>query len=288
MSTSTEQAPNHPPELPGRKTPGLVLACVAAIAVLISGGSMFWMIHNRNSTPIHRATATPTATAMPTWIPTAVTPPPLAMFYDTFLSNNHGWSLISNGGYYRILTNNSLILGDTNPDSTLVESVPTITNLDNYVVSATFTINQGDANDGVGLYLRGDGTLDHDYRVDINGNNTIDLAREYLDANQSSQTAILVPPTRSEYLNPPGKANTLTVFMLGPSITVELNNIVVLTATDASYANGQIALFARHGTTSSGVTVSFTTVEIDRLASQFMTPVPTPTLMPTPTATPAS
>jgi hypothetical protein len=73
--------------------------------------------------------------------------------------------------------------------------------------------------------------------------------------------------------------------MVGPQIIVEINNIVVMTATDNSYTNGQITLFARHGVTSSGVTVSFTRVEIDHLTSQFMTPVPTPTLTATPRAT---
>ena len=43
------------------------------------------------------------------------------------------------------------------------------------------------------------------------------------------------------------------------------------------------ALFARHGGTSRSVTVSFSRLEIDRLASPFETPTPTPTLTPTPT-----
>lgn len=182
------------------------------------------------------------------------------------------------------MTNNALVLSDTNPDTPLIEAVPTVTNLDNYVVSTDFTIDQGDSNDGMGLYLRGDSTLDHDYRIDINGNNTFDVVKEYLDANQREQVALLAPPTRSDYLRSPGHLNTLTVFMIGPIITVEINNIVVAAVSDPAYTNGQIALFARHGATSSSVTVSFTRFEIDRLATRFMTPVPTPTLTPTATA----
>lgn len=155
------------------------------------------------------------------------------------------------------------------------------------MVSVDFTVNQGDANDSVGLYLRGDGTLDHDYRIDINGNNTLDLAKEYLDAQQTGQTDLLAPPAHSEYLNPPGQSNTLTVFMIGPEITVEINDIVVMTATDPAYTNGQIALFVHHAATSPhGVTASFTRAEIDRLASPFMTPVPTPS--PTSTLSPTA
>lgn len=283
MSTSTEQAPNHPLESPRRGKPSrAVLAYVAAITIVIIGGSMFWLTGSKSSSVVTHHQPTPTATSAPlTLTPNELTPSLLAIFYDTFPGNFRGWSLGSNGGYFRIMVNNSLILADTNPKSTLIESFPTITNLDNYVVSIDFTINQGDANDGTGLYLRGDGTLDHDYRIDVNGNNTLDIAKEYLDSQQASQTNILAPSVHSEYLKPPGYHNTLTVIMIGPEITVEINNIVALTTRDPAYTNGQIALFARHGATSSGVTVSFTRVEIDRLASQFMTPVPTPTLTPT-------
>jgi hypothetical protein len=206
------------------------------------------------------------------------------MFYDTFINDYHGWLLGSNGGYFRIMVNNSLILSDTNPDTPLVEAAPTLTNLDNYVVSTDFTISQGDGNDGTGLYLRGDSTLDHDYRVDINGNNTFDVAKEFLDTKQTAQQTMLVPPTYTNVLHPPGRSNTLTVILIGPALTIEMNNVVVATVNDLSYTNGQIALFARHGATSSGVTISFTRFEIDRLASPFMTPVPTPTLTPSVTA----
>lgn len=284
MSMSTEQAQNQPPTPPParKRPPGVVLACVAAIIIVVLGGSLFWMVRSKSSTP-GVAKATPTATAMPTWEPTEVTPPALSIFYDTFANDSHGWSLGGNGGYYRILVNNTLILADTNPGTPIVEVVPT-NNLDNYVISTDFTINQGDANDGTGVYLRGDSTLDHDYRIDINGDNTIDIAKEFLDSNQSAQSTLLFPRQHASYLKPPGQQNTLMVIMLGPTITVEINNLVVATVDDASYTNGQIALFARHGSTSSGVTVSFSRVEIDRLASPFATPTPTPTLTPTATA----
>lgn len=286
MGTSTEQAPNRPPGLPGRRTPAVVLACVAVILVIIIGGSMFWMARgSKGNTPSGHARAKSTGTTLPTWVPTPITPPALSMFYDTFINDYHGWSLGSNDGYFRIMVNDSLILSDTNRNTPLVEAVPTITNLDNYVVSATFTINQGDTNDGTGFYLRGDSTLYQDYRVDVNGNNTFDIAKEFLDTKQSEQETMLVPPTHTDVLNAPGQANTLTVILIGPALTVEINNVVVATVNDTSYTNGQIALFARHGGTSSGVTISFSRFEIDRLASPFMTPVPTPTLTPTLTTT---
>ncbi|HEY0753362.1 MAG TPA: hypothetical protein VGD98_05320 [Ktedonobacteraceae bacterium] len=258
-----------------------------AIIVIVSS-STFWLLQNRNSNPTpgqHQAKPSATSlTSIPTWTVTAFKPSPLAIFFDMFAGNFHGWSLGNNDGYFRFMVNDSLILSTMNPNSTLVESFPTITNLDNYVVSIDFMINQADARDSMGLYLRGDSTLDHDYRIDINGNNTLDIAKEYLDTRQSGQTELLVPPAPSAYLKPLGHANTLTVFMIGPTIIAEINNIVVMTTTDSEYTNGQIALFARHHSSPRGIVVSFTRAEIDRLASPFMRPTPTPTL--TPTASP--
>jgi hypothetical protein len=261
---------------------------VAALVAIVLGASLFWLWKTRNGNPgtsVHIG-ATATTTASPTWISTEITPPAEALFYDAFINNSHGWSLASNDGYFRILVNNTLILADTNPNTPLIESVPTSTNLDDYVISADFTINQGDVHDGLGIYLRGDSTLDHDYRVDINGNNTIDVAKEWLDTKSTSaaQSTMLIPPETAYDLHPPGQQNTLTVIMLGHTLTIEINNAVLKTVSDSSYTNGQIALFARHGSSSRGVTVSFSRVEIDRLASPFATPIPTPIPTLTPTA----
>lgn len=292
MHTSTEQTGSHPPIPSGRqrRPPVIVLVCVAIIVIILLGGSLVGLLESRNSASGKKvkAVATPTVAPSPTWIPTAVTPPAESFFYDTFVNNSHGWSLASNDGYYRILVNNTLILANTNPDTPLIESVPANTNLDDYLVSVDFTVNRGDTHDSVGLYVRGDSTLSHDYRVDMNGNGTFDVAKEWLDPSkvQPAQTTMLVPPTHASELKPAGQQNTLSVIMLGPTITVVLNNVALKTVNDPSYTNGQVALFARHGSSSSGVNVSFSRVEIDRLASPFATPTPTPS--PTPPLTPTT
>jgi hypothetical protein len=210
-------------------------------------------------------------------MPSEVTPPASAIFYDTFGTNAHGWSLSGSDGYFRILVNQTLILADTNPNTPLIESVPTSVTLDTYVMSVDFTIDRADAEDSIGLYLRGDGTLDHDYRVDINGAATLDLAKEWLDASKTARTTMLVPALRTRLLHPPGQQNTLTVFVIGPTLTVELNGFLVASVEDSSYPSGQVALFARHGSSPDGVIVSFTRVEIDRVGSPFASPTPTPT-----------
>lgn len=287
MNSSAERAENQPSSPSYRARQGIsmfALACVVVLVVTLIGGSLFWLIRNWNNASGNttRGHIPATATDSPTWAPTEITPPPESTFYDTFVNNKHGWSLSGEDGYLRILVDNMLILANTNPNTPLIESVPTSTTLDNYVVSVDFTINQGDASDSTGLYLRGDSHLDHDYRVDINGNNTFDVAKEWLDTDQTPQSTMLVSPQSTNTLNPPGRSNRLTVIMIDHTITILINDIALTTANDASYTSGQVALFVHHGGSSKRVIASFTRVEIDRLASPFGTPAPILKLTPSP------
>lgn len=278
MDMPTEQAENHPSITPRarKRTPLVVLACVALLVFALIVGSVLWLSQPGGTAlgPPSKGHILATATTDPTWMPTEVTPPAASTFYDTFVNNSHGWSLSDGEGNYRLLVNNMLILANMRPDTTMVESVPTSTALDDYVVNVDFTLNQGDSLDSTGLYVRGDSHLDHDYRIDINGNATFDVAKESLDANLTPQSTLLVPPQTTSLLNPPGKSNTLTVIMIDQTMTVLINHVALPTITDATYTSGQIALFVRHGTNPKGTIVSFTRVEIDRLASPFATPVP--------------
>lgn len=284
MHTPVEQAENHPtiPYQVKRKMSAVILACVTLLIFSLIGGSLFWFQRQGNSTPGHPTGSTlhTTPSSTPTLVPTEITPPAEATFYDTFVDNRHGWSLSGTNGALRILTETQLILANSNPNSILIENVPTSTNLDDYVISVDFTLNLGDARDSTGLYVRGDSHLDHDYRIDINGNKTVDVAKEWLDDTQTPQNTLLATPQATNLLKPPGSLNTLTIFMIDQTITVLINNIAITTVTDSAYISGQIALFVHHGSSSNGAIYSFSRVEIDRLASPFATPVPTFELTP--------
>ncbi|MGH2508587.1 MAG: family 16 glycoside hydrolase [Ktedonobacteraceae bacterium] len=278
MDTSNERAENH--SLIPKKMSVIILACVALLILSLLGSSVFWFFQTGDSAPGHanKNILLTTPSSSPT---TEITPPASALFYDTFVNNQHGWSLSGAGGDLRILTSTQLILANSNPDSILIENVPTSTQLDDYVISVDFTLNLGDTHDSTGLYVRGDSHLDHDYRIDINGNKTVDVAKEWLDDTQTPQNTILATPQATNLLNPPGSHNTLTVFMIDQTITVLINNVALTTVTDPTYISGQIALFVHHGSSSSGAIYAFNKVEIDRLASPFATPVPTFELTPT-------
>ncbi|MGH2479567.1 MAG: hypothetical protein ACRDHW_07935 [Ktedonobacteraceae bacterium] len=279
MDTSPERAENQPlvPPQRGKKQSRLILTCLAVLILILVGGSLSWLLLSGTHSPARatRSNVPAIATSSPTWTPTEVTPPAAATFYDTFVNNKHGWSLSGTGGDLRILTNSRLILASMNPDTTLIESVPASTTLDDYVVSVDFTLNLGDTHDSVGLYVRGDSHLDHDYRIDITGNKTVDVAKEWLDSTQTPQSTMLVSPRPTHLLNPPGKSNTLTVFLIDQTITVLVNNVALTTFSDSAYTSGQVALFVHHAQSPRGAIYSFSRVEIDHLASPFATPAPT-------------
>ncbi len=199
---------------------------------------------------------------VPSSQPRASTPTPnpigtmQPLFSDTFLDNSKGWSVVNVPGYMRTLHTGTLTLSDTN-HNVLVESIPTSTTFTNFSLTTTFTLVQGDENDSVGLYLRGDSNLDHDYRVDIFGNNTYAISKETLSANSELEQTFLVPPTQTKLLNPIGRKNMLAVALHGPTMVVQMNGQTLSSLTDTGYIHGQIALFVANGMTSNGVTAQF-------------------------------
>lgn len=242
--------------------------CLISTVILLSiviGGSLFFLMRSGGSATApksHPATPTPTPTMV---IPTA-TPPQQSLFFDTFADNSHGWNVTSNAndtGYVRIIVDKKLILSDTNPKTTLIESLPTVKEFDDCTLTVDFTIDQVHPGDSVGVYIRGDSNLDHDYRIELNSDNTFDIAKEYLDDNQQAQSKFLNGPNSSSAIHPLGRENTMTVIMKGPTLVLSINDTIVSTVTDSDYTSGQIALFARVGPTSKGVTTSFSKVEID-------------------------
>ncbi len=194
-------------------------------------------------------------TSTPTQFPTAQgTMPPL--FSEDFVDNSKGWSVANEAGYTRVLQDDALTLSDTT-HTVLVESIPTRTTFTDFSLTTSFTLTQGDENDSVGLYLRGDSNLDHDYRIDIFGNNTYAISKEALDASNTLAQTYFVQPSYTSFLKPSGQKDVLAVSMQGPTMVVQINGKTVHSLIDTDYTHGQIALFVSNGETSSGVTAKF-------------------------------
>ena len=223
-----------------------------ALCILLAGGVFLTLrfTHGQVSAPPplqKRST--------PTQLPT-VTGTVQPLFSDEFVDNSKGWSVVNDAGYIRMLQDGSLTLSSTT-HNVLVESIPTRTTFTDFSLTTTFTFVQGDENDSVGLYLRGDSNLDHDYRIDIFGNSTYAISKEALDENSMLEQMYLVRPSHTSFLKAKGQKNVLSVSMQGPTMVVQINGKTVQSLSETSYTHGQIALFVANGLTSSGMTAKF-------------------------------
>ncbi len=199
--------------------------------------------------------SSPNKTSTPTQTPT-VQGTAFPLFSDDFSDNSKGWSVVNVSGYRRTLHSGVLTLSSTT-HNVLVESIPTRTTFTNFSLTTSFTLVQGDKNDSVGLYLRGDSNLDHDYRIDIFGNNMYAISKEALDGSDGLEQTFLVHRTHTKQLHSIGQKNTLAVTMNGPMMAVQINGETICSLTDTKYTHGQIALFVENGQTSNGITAKF-------------------------------
>lgn len=249
---------------------------IIVVVLLVVGSSVIFVAmgegqeaHPPDTTHRSIPTATPTLTPSPT--PFIGTPTPL--FTEYFIDNRKGWTLGNQGGYTRTFADSQLTLTSTN-HKTLVESLPTNKVFDDFVLTTSFTFVSGDQHDCVGLYLRGDSNLDHDYRVAIYGNNTYSIDKESLGDNNIPEISYLAGPEPNAAISKQGTVNIVNVTMKDSTLTLVINNKTVKTITDPDYKKGQIALFVQHGDTSEGVTASFYTLLINPLPPPPVTSTP--------------
>ena len=249
---------------PKRNTQVIMIALIVML-LLLSIASFFIILRTiskgfQPSTNAEMPTPTPSLT--PIYLET---PPAQSEFYDTFKNNALGWSVSNAAGYYRTIKPGELILMNTNRGTTMVESLPINSIFDNFTVIVDLTILKASLNDSVGIYIRGDTNLEHDYRIDLNGNGTFDIAKEYLDSRNLPQSLILVGPKGDSALHPQGVRNTIRLTMNGSQLQLFINNVNVGIVTDSDYKSGQVALFAHLDRASQEVSISFNKVEIDKL-----------------------
>jgi hypothetical protein len=249
-----------------KSIPSIILIALIVMLLLLSASSFFFIVRSGNKgSKLATTIETPTPTSSPTPI-YLETPPVQSEFYDTFKNNAQGWSVSSTEGYYRTVEPGELILMNTNVNTTMVESLPTNSTFDNGTIIVDLTMLETNVNDSVGLYVRGDTNLEHDYRIDLNGNGTFDIAKEYLDSSNNPQSAILLGPKIDPVLNPQGERNTITLTMFGSQIQLFINNVKVGDVIDSDYVSGQVALFTHLGASSQGVIASISRVEIDKIS----------------------
>jgi hypothetical protein len=247
-----------------RRIRRIIFIVIIVMLLLLSISSFSFIVKSRGNGS-QLATNIETLTPSPTSIYTE-TPPAQSEFYDTFENNDLGWSVSSTAGYYRTVKAGALTLMNTNVGTTMVESLPTNSTFDNCTVIVNLTILQANLDDSIGMYVRGDTTLERDYRIDLNGNGTFDITKEYLDSRNNPQSAIILGPKIDPALNPQGERNTITLTMYGSQLQLFINNVKVGEVIDSDYISGQVALFTHLGKSSQDVAASFSRVEIDKIS----------------------
>lgn len=247
----------------------LVVSIITLLLVILISGVLICFYAAGNRPGQVRVNATQTAqTKTPVSTGQSITQP---LFSDDFGDQSKGWAVGSAYGYARVISNNTLTLANEN-HTTLTESLPTDLTFSNFSLTVKFTLLQANADDSVGLYLRGDTNLDHDYRIDFYGDTTYSISKEYLDTQHLPQQSYLQPPTGTFSLRPTGKQNTVMVMMNGTAMVLTINGTVINTVTDDAYTSGQIALFVHNSPTSNEVEAAFSSVVV----------YPLPTVTPTP------
>src|SRR5579884_2749988 len=238
-----------------------VTICIAVLLLLLVSSSIFFAVKIADGKGKTVRIGNGSVTASPSVTELTPSPSPQPLFFDNFIDNKNGWYIGDIAGYTRLISNNTLTLSDTN-HKVLTESLPTSTSFDDFTITAVFTLLKADAHDSVGLYLRGDSNLDHDYRLEVFGNTSYAISKEWLDTEHNPVITYLIGPTHTNALKPSGQQNTVTVIMQGSNLTLLMNNTVVTTLTDSDYTRGQIALFVNNGETSDGVTAVFSSIVV--------------------------
>jgi len=239
---------------PGPRKGPPVIAIVGAVVLLIVllGGGIFFFTAGKKTTTSTTTSAASTATAEASQ----------ALFFDNFANNSKGWVTGKSAGSSQTISNNMLTLEDHQPNDSIFDFLPTNAPFSDFKLVVTFTMEQGDKNDVVGISLRSDSSFNHEYHVQFDGGQNFEIGKSYLDSSGNVQGKALSDYAPAAALKPVGQPNTITVVMKGNTLVLLINGSVVKTVTDSDYATGQIALYVIHGNTSSAVKASFSSVAV--------------------------
>jgi hypothetical protein len=241
-----------------RKRTNLLVPVLAVLTVIVLAGSgLFVYATTKTSGSV---SATPTAMSQLASPTVLSNQPPL--FMDDFANNNENWNLRTAAGFGATIGNNKLTMKEDN-HRIFQEPVPaTVPN--DFMVTTTFTLVQGDSNDSIGLQLRTGQDNSQGYVVEVYGDNTFDIVKVAPAPNDPNKLEFttLSAPASSAAIKAKGTQNTMMVIMKGSNMVVQFNGTVVKTLTDASFPGGSINLFQVNGNTSNGTLATFTNVAV--------------------------
>jgi predicted nucleic acid-binding Zn ribbon protein len=241
-----------------RKRINFLVPVLAILTVIVLVGGALFVYASTKTTGNIATTPTPTSQLAS---PTALSKQ-APLFTDNFANNSKNWDLRSAAGFGATIGNNMLTMKEAN-HRIFQEPVPaTVPN--DFMVTTTFTLAQGDSNDSIGLQLRTGQNNSQGYVVEVYGDDTFDIVKVAPAPNNPNKLEFttLSAPASSAAIKTKGTPNTLLVIMKGSNMVVQFNGTVVKTLTDPSFNSGSINLFQVNGNTSNGTVATFTNFAI--------------------------
>ncbi|MBX5457018.1 MAG: DUF1080 domain-containing protein [Thermogemmatispora sp.] len=247
----------------------MLVLVIGSILALVLVGSVLILILSLYSQPAtsrnHVATSASPSPSPDVLIQAhpAVTP----LFSDSFANNSKGWDTTGGPGFSKTIANHALTMTDRN-HRILVAPLPVQQAFSDFQITVDMTLESGDSNDSMGIYMRGDDQLANDYRVDIFGDATYAISKEVTGLDGNTQVRILSGIFANKAIKPLGQQNEVTVIIKGNHIVLGVNGHLIASVTDNSYTSGMIALFVSNGTSSPAATAAITSVAVYPAPSQ--------------------
>lgn len=251
-SRSPHTAASPPPDFPfpepapeEKRRPRLALIIgLAALLLILTGGSVFAVYLYLGKPPNTTATTTPTVTPRPS--PTFTGKP---LFSDTFANNKSGWDTTSQKGKFSVTVGGGSLVLEDDQNNLLPEFLPGNTTYSNFVLVVNAQLSKGDPINGYGIYIRGatnqNSPLATYYRFELYGDGTYGIFKGVVDPAGHSSTTTLVDSTTtpSPAIQLKGSTNQIVLIASGQKMTLMVNGQTVKSISDTSYASGTITLF---------------------------------------------
>ncbi len=169
------------------------------------------------------------------------------LFQDRFVDDGSGWNQQSVPGSYKVTLGNGSLALENDKQSLLWEPIPGVRTFANFQLVADAKLSKGDQNNGYGFYIRAvtsqGNELATNYRFELYGDGSYAIFKGNIDASGKTVDTKLVDFLLNPAIAKQGKSNHIMIIARGPRLSFVVNNHLLQTVTDTSYAGGSIALF---------------------------------------------
>jgi hypothetical protein len=169
------------------------------------------------------------------------------LFFDRFTDDSSGWNRQSVPGTYAVTLGNGALSLEDDKQSVLWEPLPGTKTYSNFQLTANAMLSKGDQNNGYGFYIRGAANQGNEvatyYRFELYGDGSYAIFKGSTGADGKTVDTKLVDFLLNPAIAKKGKLNHIMIIARGSKMSFIVNNHLLQTVTDTSYASGSIALF---------------------------------------------